>query len=195
MALGQATVDYCLQAYGWKESDIITADRRTTAASMTAAGDGTADVASTLAVGGAETVALAVQKQDSFWLIPFHEEARDYILKKWPMFHKDVVPKGLYQGLPKEDVPVMGALSYEWVDADLPDNVVYAIVKAVYDHIDEFQGLAGPTGKQYTLKNAVFNPLVPFHAGVIKYFKEKGVWTPALEKRQQELLAEMKQSK
>ena len=29
---------------------------------------------------------------------------------------------------------------------------------------------------------------IPFHPGALKYFKEKGVWTPALEQAQQELL-------
>lgn len=192
MALGQATIDYCIETYGWKPTDITSADRRSTDGAMNAVADGTADVASSLATGGAAVMALAVKFPDRFTVIPYHEEARNYILKKWPMFHKDVVPVGLYQGLPKQEVPVLGSLTYEFVHSDLPDNLVYAICKAVWDHIDEFQSIAGPTGKEYTLKNAVFNPVAPFHNGAIQYYKEKGVWTPELEKKQQELLAEVK---
>jgi TRAP-type uncharacterized transport system substrate-binding protein len=42
--------------------------------------------------------------------------------------------------------------------------------------------------KLWTLKAAISDFPIPIHPGAIKYFKEANVWTPELEKTQQELL-------
>ncbi len=40
----------------------------------------------------------------------------------------------------------------------------------------------------WNAKNSLINVQLPFHNGAIKYFKEKGLWTPALEATQKRLL-------
>ena len=67
--------------------------------------------------------------------------------------------------------------------ADLPEDLVYQIIKAVYDN-DEERNAIHPLAKMYTVKNAFRGtPGVPvgFHPGAIKYYKEKGAWDKRAE--------------
>jgi len=38
------------------------------------------------------------------------------------------------------------------------------------------------------LKETMEEPKIPFHPGAIRYFKEKKLWTPELQKEQEELV-------
>jgi len=73
--------------------------------------------------------------------------------------------------------------------ADLPDDLVYAVMKAVFDHLNELY----PYHKD--VKEWTDNPLrpavVPYHPGVIQYWKEKGRWTVEMDKLQRQLLTEV----
>lgn len=72
---------------------------------------------------------------------------------------------------------------------DLADDLVYETMKAFFGHLEELYAfhheakpyLAAP------LKTAV----LPYHPGAVKYYKEKGLWTPEQEKAQQRLLKEV----
>jgi TRAP transporter TAXI family solute receptor len=77
--------------------------------------------------------------------------------------------------------------SYLNARADVPADVAYKIVKSILDHHDVFDTYHA-AAKSWTLKATLENPIVPFHEGAIRYFKEKGMWTPELEARQQQLL-------
>jgi TRAP transporter TAXI family solute receptor len=87
------------------------------------------------------------------------------------------------------DTYMMGIEVYVLCRTDLPDNVVYEINKALWEHYDEL-GKVHPSFKSWN-QNSFFSKklFTPYHPGAIKFLKEKRLWTPVLEKRQQELLA------
>ncbi len=61
---------------------------------------------------------------------------------------------------------------------DLPEDLVYQMVKAVYEHEEEKNAIH-PLARLYTLQNAFRgSPGVPvgYHPGAIRYFQEKGIW-------------------
>lgn len=100
--------------------------------------------------------------------------------------YKNVVPKtlpaGMYNGI-DEDVHTY-CLPQMWIcRADLSEDLVYKMLKAVYDNPEEKNAIH-PMAKMYTVENAfrgTNNVPVGFHPGAIKYFKEKGFW----DKREQ----------
>jgi uncharacterized protein len=108
--------------------------------------------------------------------------------------------KGVYPGYPLKVSPGPGTTGMEkeqylWaydnyvvVRKDLSENTVYQIMKALWDHCSE---LASFHAGLRDLKTGMFvskEALIPYHAGAIKLYKEKGVWTKDMEALQKKLL-------
>jgi TRAP transporter TAXI family solute receptor len=76
------------------------------------------------------------------------------------------------------------------IRSDMPDYVAYGILKAVYggNNLNEFRSLSKDL-TDASAKLAVQDFWLPFHAGAVRFYKEKGVWTAEMEKRQKEFLA------
>lgn len=93
-----------------------------------------------------------------------------------------VIPAGSYNGIDK-DVHTY-TLPQMWLcRADLPEDLVYQIIKAVYEN-DEERNAIHPLAKMYNIKNAFRGTNgvpVGFHPGAIKYYKEKGIWDKRAE--------------
>jgi TRAP transporter TAXI family solute receptor len=108
-------------------------------------------------------------------------EIEPEVLKKLRAEYSNVVPltikAGTYEGIDK-DVHTY-TLPQMWLcRTDLSEDLVYQMVKAVYEHEEEKNAIH-PLAKMYTLQNAFRGaPGVPvgFHPGAIKYYKEKGIW-------------------
>ena len=94
-----------------------------------------------------------------------------------PIFQSKIIPAKTYKGIDK-DVRTY-CLPQMWLcSASMSEELVYQIVKAVYDN-DKQRNAIHPMAKMYTTENAFFGcAAVPanFHPGAIKYYKEKGVW-------------------
>ena len=75
------------------------------------------------------------------------------------------------------------------VRSDMPDHVAYGMLDAVYgkNHLDEVRSLSKHL-VETSLDLSVKYFWVPFHSGAVKYYKDKGVWTPEMDTRQKELL-------
>lgn len=70
-------------------------------------------------------------------------------------------------------------------------NLIYTIVKALDEGHDIFKDVKKPYSEQWTLANTLkySKPVyVPYHPGLIKYAKEKGLWTDELQKWQENAL-------
>lgn len=68
-------------------------------------------------------------------------------------------------------------------------DTVYQVLKAIYDHHDEWKSVH-PIARRWNVKRAIDNAVQPFHAGAIRYYKEKGIWDARMEARQQALLSQ-----
>jgi len=91
-----------------------------------------------------------------------------------PIYFEAVIPKGTYPGL-DEDVKVTALTNLLVARADLPNDLIYTIVKVIFDHIDELIAVHS-VAKEIKPSTAVVGSPIPFHDGAIQYFKEKGVW-------------------
>ncbi len=71
---------------------------------------------------------------------------------------------------------------------DTDEAMVHALARVIHRHYDEFKD-ADPGAIGWALERQLFQWVVPYHAGAVRYFREVGVWTDAMEAHNQRLLA------
>ena len=97
----------------------------------------------------------------------------DKFVEKYPFYPKTTIPGGMYRGT-DEEVQTFGPRATLMTNADLSDEVAYAVTKAVFTNLDEFKRLHPALGG-LTPQNMLEGNSVPYHPGAIKYFKEAGL--------------------
>jgi len=100
----------------------------------------------------------------------------DGLLAKYPYYAKAVTRVvELYPGAQNDaDVETFGVKATFVTSAKVPDNVVYAIVKEVFDNFEDFKKLH-PAYAGLTKQNMLEGLSAPFHPGAMKYYKEVGL--------------------
>ncbi len=104
-----------------------------------------------------------------------HSEALEAMVKKFgPLYVKDVIPAKSYPGQETNNqiVTVWNVLIAR---ADIPDQLAYDIVKTLFDRKEDMVRVhkdAQYFDFRYQTNAAA---VIPFHPGVIKYFREKGL--------------------
>lgn len=129
---------------------------------------------------------LAAKKGARFLAIDMSPEALARKDKIHPYSFPKLIKGGRIPGV-KVDKWLMGVEVYTLCRSDLPDNVVYEVNKALWNHCTEL-GPFHPILKSWNQKSFVSQKLfTPYHPGAIKFLKEKGLWSDKLGARQQEL--------
>ncbi len=106
-------------------------------------------------------------------LVPITGPAVDKLVKEYPYFAYATIPGGMYPGNP-DAVKTFGVVASFVTSAKVPDNVVYAMVSAVFDNFEEFKKLH-PALANLDPKDMIKNGMsAPLHPGAAKYYKEKG---------------------
>lgn len=99
--------------------------------------------------------------------------AVDKLVKANPYYAHATIPGGLYPGNP-QDTRTYGVLATVVSSSKVPADVVYAVVKGVFDNFDEFKKLH-PAFQVLKPENMVKEGLTaPLHVGAARYYKEKG---------------------
>ena len=99
----------------------------------------------------------------------------DELIKKFPYYAKSYIPAGLYPGAAnEEDNPTFGVKATFCTSANVPDKIVYAITKEVFDNFEDFKKLH-PAYQVLTKKSMLEGLSAPIHPGAMKYYKEAGL--------------------
>ena len=98
------------------------------------------------------------------------------LLADFPYYAETSIPIKLYpQAENKEDIPTIGVMTTLVTSADVPDDVVYALVKALFGNLDEFRTMH-PAFASLDGKTMVTSGLsAPIHPGALRYFREGGL--------------------
>lgn len=88
-----------------------------------------------------------------------------------------VIEKGTYNSL-VEDIDTFAVWITLVSQPDLPEDVVYDVVKTIFENGDSLKDIH-VVSKFITHENAKNIGGIPFHPGAVKYYKEKGIEVPA----------------
>jgi len=83
------------------------------------------------------------------------------------------IPAGSYKGQ-DEDVSACGFITAFTTRDDVPEDIVYKILKTINEHQDELTEVH-PSGKEYTLETLASGCGIPPHPGSVRFFKENGI--------------------
>jgi len=115
------------------------------------------------------------------------DELAEKVKKADPVWGSTVIGKGKGPLKPEKNVPVLEIECGLAAGAKTSAEAVYQATKAIYEHHDEWKKVHF-FARQWTMKKATQIRVVPFHAGAVRFYKEKGVWTSELEREQEALL-------
>ena len=167
-----ATMQVLLDALGWTMDDFALASELKPAEQAAALGDNKVD-AIVYTVGHPNgSIQEAVSTVEAN-LVPVEGEAVDKLIADNPFYAPATIPGGMYEGTP-DDVHTFGVKATFVTSADVADDVVYAVVKAVFDNFDRFKGLH-PAFAILNEQDMITQGLsAPLHPGAVKYYKERG---------------------
>ncbi len=123
-------------------------------------------------------------------LVAAPKDKLDAIMSKYPYFRQDTVPAKIYGDLvDQKDMVSIGVAETVVTQTGLPEELIYKVMKAIFEHLPELTNYT-PITKVWT-GDPLASAVMPYHPGAIKFYKEKKMWTDDLEKKQQQLLAEV----
>ncbi|MBI2528076.1 MAG: TAXI family TRAP transporter solute-binding subunit [Candidatus Rokubacteria bacterium] len=106
-------------------------------------------------------------------LVSLTGPAVDTLVKSRPYYAYAVIPGGMYPNNPQE-TRTFGVLATFVSSASVPADVIYHVVKAVFDNFDDFKKLHPAFAVLRPEKMIKDGLAAPLHEGALRYYREKG---------------------
>ena len=154
--------------------------------------DGHIDLAYATTISG-PTRKLEASPRGIRWLPVPHQDADCWarLLTVAPYFTKHMATRGA--GI-SEEHPHEGA-NYPYplliTFAEQDESLVYNLARALHQGYEDYR-YADPGSIGWALARQLFDWVVPFHAGAVRYFRQAGVWTSELDRHNQQLVHRQK---
>lgn len=110
-------------------------------------------------------------------LLSFSDEQLAQVNERYALWSRYVIPADTYPNQP-EDIQSIAHPNVLAVRADIPDEAVYQITRAIFENLAALQEIHKAT-REVTLENAMTGLGAPLHPGAIRYYREKGLEIPA----------------
>ena len=163
-----------LGAYGLTEDD-IKPTYQSFGDSAEALQDGQIDAA--FVVAGAPTTAVtSLSATNQVYLVSLDDEHIDALIEASPFYSKAVIPADTY-GMP-EDATTVAVSAVVIASNDVADVDVYNFLCGVYENLDDLAKVHDKAN-ELSLEFASSFVGVPYHAGAVQYFADKGIEVPA----------------
>ena len=117
-----------------------------------------------------------VAAKEPVTFIGLSAEQIEAIRKAMPEFSSAKIAAGTYRGL-EQDYPTIEDFIFTVGRADLPDDLVYQLVKAVFENQPRL--VKAVSAASDTLpQNVAKDTFLPFHPGAVRYYREIGISIP-----------------
>ena len=168
----RASMEELLGAMGWKMSDFALASELKADEHGPALCDGKID-GFFYAVGHPSANIQDPTTTCGAQLVSLTGPAVDKLVKEKPYYAAATIPGGLYPNNPQA-TQTYGVLATFVTSAKVPTEVMYTVVKAVFENFDDFKKLH-PALANLKPENMVADGLsAPMHDGASRYYREKG---------------------
>jgi len=107
------------------------------------------------------------------YIVDLQTDAVKKLVSDNPFYAFTTIPKDTYSSLTK-DVTTFGVMATFVTSADVPEDVVYEVTRAVFENLDDFRKLH-PAFANLDPKEMITKGIsAKIHPGAMKYYKEKG---------------------
>ncbi len=169
----RGTMEVVMGALGWTKKDFKLASELKSAEQSKALCDNKID-AMVFTVGHPSgSIKEASTSCDSV-LVTVTGPEIDKLVAENAYYRKATIPGGMYRGT-DSDTMTFGVGATFVTSAKVPDDVIYNVVKAVFENFDQFKKLHPAFSvlkKEEMIKDGLSAPL---HDGAVKYYKEAGL--------------------
>ena len=158
-------------ALGWERSDLKLASELKSAEMGMAVCDRKIDAYFWLVGHPSAATQEALSTCDSH-LVNATGDAIDKLVADNSFYRTATIPVGMYNN--ESDIQTFGVGATFVTSADVPEEVVYVVVKAVFDNFDNFKKLHPAFGNLNPEEMISDSLSAPLHDGAAKYYKERG---------------------
>lgn len=159
------------EAMGWERKDLKLASEMKSAETGQALCDGKIDAYFWL-VGHPSALTQESLATCDAKLVNATGPAIDKLVADNPYYRTATIPAGMYNN--DSDINTFGVGATFVSSADVPAEVVYVVVKAVFENFDAFKKLHPAFGNLTEAEMISDSLSAPLHDGAVKYYKERG---------------------
>jgi uncharacterized protein len=169
----RATTEAVMAANGWTMADFAHVSELPSDEQAAALASGRVD-AIVFTVGHPSGGIYDATKSTPAHLVPITGPAVDRLIADHPYYAKAVIPGGLYLGNDNA-TPTFGVRATLVAPASMPDDLVYLVVRSVFENFAEFKSLH-PALKDLDQREMPRAALTaPLHPGAERYYREAGL--------------------
>lgn len=169
----QATLEVLMHQMGWTMNDFAQVSEIKPSEQSQALCDNRIDAFVYTVGHPSGAIKEATSSCDSV-LVTVDNPAVRALVRESPYYSAAIIPGGMYRGNPK-DVKTFGVRATLVTRADVPDEVIYSVVKAIFENFEEFKE-QHPAFEHLEKKAMVSEGLsAPLHAGALHYYRQVGL--------------------
>lgn len=168
----RGTMEVLMQTLGWKRDDFKLVSELKATEQARALCDNKID-AMIYTVGHPNASIKEAATACEAHLVPVTGAAVEKLIAAHPYYAAAMIPGGLYRGS-ESDTPTFGVKATLVTSAKVDEAIVYALVKAVFENLDNFRQLH-PAFEHLQAADMLKGNSAPFHPGAVRYFKEAGL--------------------
>lgn len=169
----RGTMDVVMEALGWTTADFAVASELPPAEQAAALCDNNID-AMIYTVGHPSGAIQEATTACDTVLVNVTGDAIDGLIAENAYYRTATIPGGMYRGN-AGDVTTFGVGATFVTSADVPDDVVYAVVKAIFEDLDQFRALHPALANLDPAQMVADGNSAPLHDGAVRYYREAGL--------------------